>query len=341
MASTYTAAGIELIADGEQSGTWGQTTNTNFELFEEMITGVVSIALSSSTYTLATSDGASSEGRHAIVVFTGTPGGTCTVTVSPNDMQKVYTIKNSSDQTVTLTQGSGGNVSITAGSIKTVYCDGAGAGAEVVDISGTATLTSLGVTASAAELNTLDGITSTVGELNLVDGSVAGTVVNSKAVIYGASGEVNATTLQIGGSSITATAAELNTMDGITATVGELNQLDGVTLSNYADRTADAAWTGSQRATVVTDNDGSFDMNAGQNFSCTPTGSITLTFTNIANGQSGFILLVNTTPQTVSLHANTKGDANLATTLSTAGTYLCSYFSNGTNVYVTTSAAIA
>jgi len=344
MASTYTAAGIELIADGEQSGTWGQTTNTNFELFEEMITGVVSIALSSSTYTLTTSDGASSEGRHAIVVFTGTPGGTCTVTVSPNDMQKVYFIVNNTDQTVTMSQGSGANVSVATGKTKVLYCDGAGAGAAVVDISNgfdATTLADLGVTASAAELNTLDGITSTVGELNLVDGSVAGTVVNSKAVIYGASGEVNATTLQIGGSSITATAAELNTMDGITATVSELNQLDGVTLSNYADRTADAAWTGSQRATVVTDNDGSFDMNAGQNFSCTPTGSITLTFTNIANGQSGFILLVNATPQTVSLHANTKGDANLATTLSTAGTYLCSYFSNGTNVYVTTSAAIA
>jgi hypothetical protein len=146
---------------------------------------------------------------------------------------------------------------------------------------------------------------------------------------------------KVGGTAVTATAAELNILDGVTATASELNQLDGVTLSNYADRTADAAWTGSQRATVVTDNDGSFDMNAGQNFSCTPTGSITLTFTNIANGQSGFILLVNTTPQTVSLHANTKGDANLATTLSTAGTYLCSYFSNGTNVYVTTSAAIA
>jgi hypothetical protein len=119
----------------------------------------------------------------------------------------------------------------------------------------------------------------------------------------------------------------------------------GTTVQAYDADTAkldvDQSWTGSQRSTVVTDNDGSFDMNAGQNFSCTPTGSITLTFTNIANGQSGFILLVNTTPQTVSLHANTKGDANLATTLSTAGTYLCSYFSNGTNVYITTSAAIA
>lgn len=57
-------------------------------------------------------------------------------------------------------------------------------------------------------------VSSTPEELNLVDGTSAGTIVNSKAVIYGSSGEVNATTLQIAGTSITATAAELNIMDG-------------------------------------------------------------------------------------------------------------------------------
>ena len=56
-------------------------------------------------------------------------------------------------------------------------------------------------------------VSSTAAELNLVDGSTAGTIVNSKAVVYGSSGEVNATTLQIAGSSITATAAELNYND--------------------------------------------------------------------------------------------------------------------------------
>lgn len=86
-----------------------------------------------------------------------------------------------------------------------------------------------GITASTAELNILDGVTSTAAELNLVDGSVAGTVVNSKAVVYGASGEVNATTLQIGGTSISATASEINVLDGITASTAELNILDGVT----------------------------------------------------------------------------------------------------------------
>jgi cytoskeletal protein CcmA (bactofilin family) len=86
-----------------------------------------------------------------------------------------------------------------------------------------------GVTSTAAELNILDGVTSTTAELNLVDGSSAGTIVNSKAVVYGSSGEVNATTLQIAGTSITSTAAELNILDGVTSTAAELNILDGVT----------------------------------------------------------------------------------------------------------------
>jgi len=71
-----------------------------------------------------------------------------------------------------------------------------------------------GLTVTTAEVNVLDGITSNVGELNLVDGSSAGTVVNSKAVIYGSGGQVNATSLQIAGTDLTATAAEFNLLDG-------------------------------------------------------------------------------------------------------------------------------
>ena len=118
----------------------------------------------------------------------------------------------------------------------------------------------------------------------------------------------------------------------------------GSTVQAYDADTAkldtDQSWTGSQRGTTVVDNDGSFDMNGGNNFKCTPTGAITLTFTNITDGQSGFILLVNS-GQTVSAHANTKVDANLLATVTAAGTYLVSYFSDGTNVYLTNSAVYA
>ena len=112
-------------------------------------------------------------------------------------------------------------------------------------------------------------------------------------------------------------------------------------LDAKASLTADQAWTGSQRATAVTDNDMSYDMDAGQNFISTPSGNATLTFTNITNGQSGFLKLINSGGHTISLHSNSKGDANIASTVSTAGTYLLSYFSDGTDVWLTNSAIYA
>ena len=95
--------------------------------------------------------------------------------------------------------------------------------------------------------------------------------------------------------------------------------------------------TGAAIGTLTTDNDGSFDMAASNNFKCTPSGNFTLTFTNIVS-QSGNILLVNSGGHTVSAHSNTKVDANLLSTVSTAGTYLLAYFSDGTDVFMTNSA---
>ena len=92
--------------------------------------------------------------------------------------------------------------------------------------------------------------------------------------------------------------------------------------------------------TMTTDNDGSFAMSASNNFKCTPAGNFALTFTAIV-AQSGNILFINSGGHTISAHANTKVDATLLATISTAGTYLLSYFSDGTNVYMTNSAAYA
>jgi len=111
--------------------------------------------------------------------------------------------------------------------------------------------------------------------------------------------------------------------------------------SDTAKTDAIQSFTKPQRNALTTDNDGSFDMDANNNFKCTPSGNFALTFTNHADGQSGYILLINSGGHTVSLHANTKADANLATTVSTAGTYLISYLSDGTNAYLTNSAIFA
>jgi hypothetical protein len=119
----------------------------------------------------------------------------------------------------------------------------------------------------------------------------------------------------------------------------------GSTVQGYDADTAktDVAqtFTISQRGTVTTDNDGSFSMSATNNFKCTPTGNFTLTFTNITAGQSGFILLVNSGGYTVSAAATTKVSTTALATISASGVFLLSYFSDGTNVYVVNSGALA
>ena len=111
--------------------------------------------------------------------------------------------------------------------------------------------------------------------------------------------------------------------------------------TNPALLAADQTFTAANRGTITVDNDGSFDLAVTNNFKCTPSGNFALTFTNFADGQSGYILLINSGGHTVSLHANSKADANLATTVTSAGTYLISYVSDGTNAYLTNSAVFA
>ena len=91
MASTYTAnSGIEKIGAGEQAGAWGTTTNNNLDILDRAINGVGAITLSGTTHTLTTSDGTLSDGGFKVLVLGGSPSGTNTITISPNDQDKVY-----------------------------------------------------------------------------------------------------------------------------------------------------------------------------------------------------------------------------------------------------------
>ena len=166
MASTYTSnLGVEKIGAGEQAGTWGNTTNNNLDILDRAINGVGAITLSGTTHTLTTSDGTLSDGGFKVLVFGGSPSGTNTVTISPNDQDKFYVVQNSTSQSLVFTQGSGGNVGLAAGSKKIIYADGAGSGAAVVDVTSALDLASpriggSAVTSSATELNIIDGDTS-------------------------------------------------------------------------------------------------------------------------------------------------------------------------------------
>jgi hypothetical protein len=239
MPSTYTTnLGIEKIATGEQSGTWGTTTNTNFDLFDQAINGLVTVTASSagssgSPNTLPITDGAVSDGRNAFIEINdgGDLGGDVFYQLTPNNAEKILYIRNSlTTQDLILFQGTynaSNDIVVPNGKDMLVKFSGTGAGATVTDVFNdlratkidpvTLSINGTAVSSTAAELNILDGVTSTAAELNLVDGSSAGTIVNSKAVVYGAAGQVNATTLQIAGNSVNSTAAELNLVDGSSA----------------------------------------------------------------------------------------------------------------------------
>ncbi len=207
MASTYTVnTGIELIANGEQSGTWGDTTNTNLEIIDRLTNGVGSITLSGTTHTLTTTDGALSDGQYKVLVFGGSPSGTNTVTISPNDQAKQYFVVNSSGESIILTQGSGTTVTIADGATDIVYADGGGASANVAsfatDLTGVLTTSDIGTTVLAYDSNlqsfvtaftlpTVDGTTGQAittngsGTLSFADAGISTGKAIAMAIVFG------------------------------------------------------------------------------------------------------------------------------------------------------------
>jgi hypothetical protein len=147
MPSTYTLNnGIELIGTGEQSGTWGDTTNTNLGLLDVALDGQVTVALASagssgSPNSLPISDGTASNGRNRMVVFSdsGDLGATAYVQLTPNDAEKIIYIRNSlsGSRSVILFQGTynaSNDYEVPAGTTAIVYFDGAGAGAVAANV---------------------------------------------------------------------------------------------------------------------------------------------------------------------------------------------------------------
>jgi len=188
MASTYTVnTGIELITNGEQSGTWGDTTNTNLEIIDRLTNGVGDITITGTTHTLTTSDGALSDGQYKVLVFGGTPSGTNTVTISPNDQEKLYFIVNNSGESIILTQGSGTTVTVATGATDIVYADGGGAGANVASLGNDITL--LG-TSEASKVVTADANGVVIFDAGVVEDETAITSTSNAATINCRDGNV-------------------------------------------------------------------------------------------------------------------------------------------------------
>ena len=126
MASTYSSSlKLTLIGDGEQAGTWGSTTNNNWNLIEDAVTGIDGISLTGlTTYTLTNFNGTIDEARNMALLFTGTPASTVTI-VAPLQ-NKLYIIRNATNQTINMTASGGAvSLSIPAGVTAQCYCDAA------------------------------------------------------------------------------------------------------------------------------------------------------------------------------------------------------------------------
>ena len=119
MASTYTPLGIELQATGENAGTWGNKTNVNLQVVEQIAGGFTQQALTSGgTVALTSSDGGTGDVlAHRIIEFTGSLSGNAVVTI-PLDVQNFYLLRNSSSGSYTVqfkyTSGSGSSVTFSA-----------------------------------------------------------------------------------------------------------------------------------------------------------------------------------------------------------------------------------
>lgn len=173
----------------------------------------------------------------------------------------------------------------------------------------------------------------------------AGTSGDTIPVASGGTGATTASGARTAlGSASSGANSDITSITGLTTALTVAQGGTGATTlagANIATTNTASTFSASQRGTITTDNDLSFDQNATNNFSCTPTAGGTLTFTNHTAGQSGYVLLDNSSGYAITAHANTKITSDDLTTISTAGTYLISYFDNGTNAYCTVSASYA
>lgn len=243
---------LKEISTGDESGTWGTSTNTNLELIAEALGyGTEAITTNADTHTSTIADGATDPVRSMYVKYTGTLDSTCTITIAPNTLSKVWIIENatSGSQDIAISQGSGANVTIPNSAVKVIYTDGAGSGAAVTDaftdldvantlkISGTTPTLTIGDAGAEDSKIVFDGnaqdfyigLDDSADDLVIGKGSAVGTTPalsideNMNATFADGTSDVDIAShdgsngLKLGGTLVTSTAAELNIVDGGTA----------------------------------------------------------------------------------------------------------------------------
>lgn len=172
MASTYsTDLKLELMATGENAGTWGTKTNTNLNLVQQAIAGYEAIDVASADVTLVMSNASISNARNMILNFTGTLAANRTVNI-PDSIEKFYILKDStthSGNTLTFKTVSGTGFTLDEGKIHAAYSDGT----NVNEVA----LNTLGGTIGTAQI-----ADSSISTAKLADGSVNNAKITTNAI---------------------------------------------------------------------------------------------------------------------------------------------------------------
>ncbi len=225
MASTYSPLKIELIGTGDQSGTWGDTTNTNLgTALEEAITGSADVTFSSGTVTLTLTDTNTTQtARNLRLNLTGTSGGAQNLIVPA--IEKLYLVNNGCADAITVKNSTGSGIAVPAGKSMFVY----NTGSNVVDATTYASSLTLGTALPIASGGT--GSTSTTyvnltsnvtGTLPVANGGTGATSFTSGAILKG-----NTT-----GAIQTATAADIVSAIGSTAVTNATNAVNATNITN-------------------------------------------------------------------------------------------------------------
>jgi hypothetical protein len=247
---------LKEIATGDESGTWGTSTNTNLELITDGFSYGTKEMAADANETFTMPDATADDTRSFYLKFTSAVDLTATreVTLGPNTISKVWMIENatSGSQIITIKQGSGATVNVANGSKVMVVTDGAGAGAAVLNANpteaGAGTVTSVGGTGTVNGI-TLTGTVTSSGNLTL-----GGTLANVDLT-----SQVTGTLPIANGGTGTTSTTFANLTTNVTGTLPVANGGTGTTSTTFANLTTNVTGTlpvanGGTGATTITAN---------------------------------------------------------------------------------------
>lgn len=180
------------ITPGDETGTWGSTTNSLYDVIDD-INAYTTYAMSDADDTITISDGVASTAHYGFIEVTGTFTADRTLTIGPNTIGRYWFIKNgtSGGFNLLVKQGTGGSVTIAAGSVAIIYFDGAGAGAAAANVFDAAMMGSITTTGNAIIGGTL-GVTgattlgtATITNADINGGTIDGTVIGGSSAAAG------------------------------------------------------------------------------------------------------------------------------------------------------------